>query len=565
VLEKVIHAGAESTLTWLTTKDPGLKPLLDKAYGYAVFPAVGRASAVVGGARGHGEVFEHGKPIGFATLSQMTLGVQVGGQTLSEVILFNDKGAMDRFKSSKVSFTANASAVMVKAGATGTSNFQSVVAKAYSRGGMLLEASIGGQKLSFRKHLDKSKKRKGDSEAEIPRIADEKAEEKPAMKAKEVDSPKPAEEADTAEAEAAPAQEQEGEGEVEPSDGGAAPAQDVEPAPEKDSLEASAMPDEAGSTDTGGYDDPPQDLPDVSDDATDPVEDPPDDPPQPVRAAAQAVSAQKPSSGADGAVASAAGAIEEQEEQAEPPSVRRRISGSGRKLAGKVAHFFSEHAGPKGLDRVGLEMAAKRHPTLIGKPVHLLHKLKSAAIGLEKEATLGPVLSNDVNAALRRMIEHDPGLKGLLDTSYAYAVFPLVGKATAALGIGFGRGEVFEQGRLIGYAGIVQLTVGVQLGGQTCDELIIFENEGALERFKSGNLAFAMNASAVILKAGAAATTSYSSGTAVFVHPEGGLIFELGLGGQKFIFRKKALGAPDVELEDGTSSADRATEAPAPS
>ena len=237
----------------------------------------------------------------------------------------------------------------------------------------------------------------------------------------------------------------------------------------------------------------------------------------------------------------------EVEKGIERVGMRGRLAGSGRKLVGKVAHFFAEHGVPHGLNRAGLALAAKSHPTLLGQPIHLLEKFKAAATALDKEATLGPVLSAEVNAALRRMTEHDPALKGMLDKAYGYAVFPLVGKATAVLGIGVGRGQVFERGRLIGYAGIVQLTLGVQVGGQTYDELIVFENEGALERFKSGKLAFAMNASAVLVKAGAAATTNYASGTAVFVHPEGGLGIELGLGGQKLIFRKKFLGAPGLK------------------
>jgi lipid-binding SYLF domain-containing protein len=158
MLDDAIHAGAKATLTWLTTKDPGLKQALDKAYGYAVFPAMGRASAVLGTARGHGEVFEQGKPIGFARLTQVTIGVQVGGQTFSELMLFNNKDTLERFRKGKVSFTANASAVLVKGG-TGTSDPGNVTAKAYSRGGLMLELSLGGQKFSFSKHAAEGKKK----------------------------------------------------------------------------------------------------------------------------------------------------------------------------------------------------------------------------------------------------------------------------------------------------------------------------------------------------------------------------------------------------------------------
>ena len=147
--EETIRADVAATLTRLQAKHPELKESLEKCHGYAVFPSVGRASAVLGGAYGKGEVFESGKSVGFASLSQMTIGVQIGGQTFSELILFPKKEALDKFREGQVAFTANASAVIVKAAASGTTNFDGVTAHAYSRGGMLLEVSLGGQKLTF--------------------------------------------------------------------------------------------------------------------------------------------------------------------------------------------------------------------------------------------------------------------------------------------------------------------------------------------------------------------------------------------------------------------------------
>ena len=146
-----IEESAAATLKRLEQKDPGLGKMLKKAYAYAVFPSVGKASLVVGGSYGRGAVFERGKFIGHATLSQLTVGVQVGRDTFSEILLFQDKQALDRLKKGKMAFAANASAVLVKAGASGTKDFTNgVAAYAYSRGGMLLEAVIGGQKFSFK-------------------------------------------------------------------------------------------------------------------------------------------------------------------------------------------------------------------------------------------------------------------------------------------------------------------------------------------------------------------------------------------------------------------------------
>src|SRR5690242_10586603 len=97
--EATLHKEVQSKLTELRTKHPELEKRLDEAFGYAVFPSVGRASTVVGVAAGDGEVFEHGKPIGFANVRQLTIGVQLGGQTFTELLIFNEEPAMKKFKS----------------------------------------------------------------------------------------------------------------------------------------------------------------------------------------------------------------------------------------------------------------------------------------------------------------------------------------------------------------------------------------------------------------------------------------------------------------------------------
>src|SRR5581483_3072736 len=146
-----LHEDVQATLERLEEKDRGLRQFLKKAYGYAVFPSVGKAALVVGGSYGRGEVFERGKFIGFATLAQTTIGVQIGGETYSEVIAFESREALERFKKGKLAFAANASAVLVKAGAAATADFEKGVADfAYAEGGMLLELSIGGQKFKFK-------------------------------------------------------------------------------------------------------------------------------------------------------------------------------------------------------------------------------------------------------------------------------------------------------------------------------------------------------------------------------------------------------------------------------
>src|SRR5688572_19755533 len=149
---------------------------------------------------------------------------------------------------------------------------------------------------------------------------------------------------------------------------------------------------------------------------------------------------------------------------------------------------------------------------------------------VDTEESVLDELDGEVKAAVVRVEEEDASFGQVLREAHGYVVFPSVGKATAVIGAAFGKGEVFEGGQLIGYAGIAQLTLGVQLGGQTFTEVIAFQDEDALERFKAGRWAFAANASAVLVKAGAAASANYERGAAVFVSFEGGMMLEAAIG-----------------------------------
>jgi len=109
-------------------------------------------------------------------------------------------------------------------------------------------------------------------------------------------------------------------------------------------------------------------------------------------------------------------------------------------------------------------------------------------------------------------------------------------KGGAIVGGAYGRGEVYEQGKMIGWADLSQATVGAQLGGQSFSELILFENKATLDSFRNGKLKFATNASAVALKSGAAESAKYTDGVLVFVEPREGLMLEAAVGGQSFSF-----------------------------
>ncbi len=155
-----------------------------------------------------------------------------------------------------------------------------------------------------------------------------------------------------------------------------------------------------------------------------------------------------------------------------------------------------------------------------------------------KTAAEKSTLSNDVDAALSAFKNADSSLAGELNKSAGYAVFPDVGKGGFIAGGSYGKGEVFDHGVRVGWCDLSQATIGLQAGAQTFDELIIFKDQAALDRFKEGKFAFAANASAVAVKPGAAASNDYNSGVAVFTRTKGGVMAEAALGGQKFSFKK---------------------------
>lgn len=141
---------AAATIAAFKNKDPGIKVFFDKAYGYAVFPTVGKGGMGIGGAYGKGEVYERGKQIGTSSLTQLTIGFQLGGQAYSEIIFFKDKPTLDTFKSGNFAFSAQASAVAITAGASADADYSNGVAIfTLAKGGLMYEASVGGQKFSY--------------------------------------------------------------------------------------------------------------------------------------------------------------------------------------------------------------------------------------------------------------------------------------------------------------------------------------------------------------------------------------------------------------------------------
>ena len=134
-------------------KISSLKPYFKKARGYAVFPNIGKGGFGVGGARGKGEVFEKGNVIGSTVLTQVSIGFQLGGQAFSQIIFFKDKKSLDRFTEGNFEFGASASAALITEGANASADYSDGVAVlTFSKGGLMYEASIGGQKFSYEEY-----------------------------------------------------------------------------------------------------------------------------------------------------------------------------------------------------------------------------------------------------------------------------------------------------------------------------------------------------------------------------------------------------------------------------
>jgi len=130
--------------------DPELENFAKKGHGFAFFPEITKGGFVVGGAHGKGVVYEKGQHIGYADLTQMSLGFQAGLQDYSQLIVFEDQPAMDRFKRNEIDFGANASAVIADKGAAAGAQFVDGVAVFVKpTKGAMAEASLGGQQITY--------------------------------------------------------------------------------------------------------------------------------------------------------------------------------------------------------------------------------------------------------------------------------------------------------------------------------------------------------------------------------------------------------------------------------
>ena len=146
-------------------------------------------------------------------------------------------------------------------------------------------------------------------------------------------------------------------------------------------------------------------------------------------------------------------------------------------------------------------------------------------------------LIEDAREARSQFVSTDNLMESLFNTSAGYVIFPNVGKGAIGVGGAAGNGIVFEKGNAVGSAKMKQVSVGFQFGGQVYREVIFFQDQASLNRFKQNKFEFSAQASAVAVTKGASTNVKYRNGVLVFTQEKGGLMYEASIGGQKFSYK----------------------------
>ncbi len=146
----VLSAEVAETIAALKAKDPSIDRFFEKSYGYAVLPKVFKGAFWVGGAHGKGLVYEQGKKVGYCSMSQATLGFSFGGEFFREIIFFRDEADLDKFRWGEYTFSAQATAVALSAGAAAKADYKAGMAVfVMTDAGLMVDASLGGQKFKY--------------------------------------------------------------------------------------------------------------------------------------------------------------------------------------------------------------------------------------------------------------------------------------------------------------------------------------------------------------------------------------------------------------------------------
>lgn len=150
VKDDTLEQKAQNSVKKIKNLNPKLNKFFNNAYAYAIYPTVGKAGFGIGGAYGEGVVYAKNKVVGYSKLTQLSIGFQFGGQAYSEILFFKDKSDLELFKKGNFELSAQASAVAITAGASVDLDYNNGVAIfTMAKGGLMYEASVGGQKFTF--------------------------------------------------------------------------------------------------------------------------------------------------------------------------------------------------------------------------------------------------------------------------------------------------------------------------------------------------------------------------------------------------------------------------------
>lgn len=148
--KETLVVDAKYALEKLEENNKDVSRMASEAYGYVIFPNVGKGAFIAGGAAGNGVVYQGGNQVGWAKLRQVDVGLQIGGEAFIEAIFFQSKQDLDEFMSSEFEFTGGVSAVAITEGESRKVNFEDGMAVVtMPKGGAMIEISVGGQKFKY--------------------------------------------------------------------------------------------------------------------------------------------------------------------------------------------------------------------------------------------------------------------------------------------------------------------------------------------------------------------------------------------------------------------------------
>jgi lipid-binding SYLF domain-containing protein len=155
--EQQLMSMAQSSIESFKKEDPGLEQQFQTSAGYAVFPKIGKGAFILGAGGGAGVLYEKGKPVGTLSLTHVSVGLQAGGQSYSELMFFKDEASLARFKKGDSALGASASAVAAEAGASSRAKYQDgVEVFVSSEKGLMHDLSVGGQTFKFEPFTNKA-------------------------------------------------------------------------------------------------------------------------------------------------------------------------------------------------------------------------------------------------------------------------------------------------------------------------------------------------------------------------------------------------------------------------